>query len=91
MSNNIEALKIQLDNDYEGSIFDEPPSKKERQESRRSFLDGLQKAVENGGEVIVEKANNINLFYFKETGGNMSWSISREDAINHCGYTEIEN
>ena len=86
--NNIEALKMQLDNDYEGSIFDEPPSKKERQESRRSFLDGLQKAVENGGEVIVEKINHINCFYFKETGRNVKWSISREDAINYCGYKE---
>ncbi len=39
----IESLKQDLDSSYEGSIFDDPPSKKEREESRKSFIEGLKK------------------------------------------------
>lgn len=81
----IELFKQQLDNEYEGSIFDAPPSKKEREDSRLSFLDSLKKAVEKGGKVVVEQRGNMEYFSFKEQGGP-SFCISEDDAIQFCGY-----
>ena len=82
----IETLKQDLDGDYEGSICD-MPSENEIRESRDSFINGLKKAVKNGGKVIVEKRGRNSYFYFKETKGP-SWCISENEAVEYCGYCE---
>lgn len=83
----IESFKQQIDNEYEGSFFDDPPSKQEKEESRKSFIEGLKKAVKKGGKVIVEARGGVSYYCFKETNGP-SWCISKNDAIDYCGYND---
>ncbi len=84
---NIEALQMQNENNYEGSMFEAPPTKKEKEDSRAAFVSALKDAVKQGGEVIVNENGSIG-FTFKVTGKNIRYSISKADAIEFCGYAE---
>lgn len=81
----IEDLAIDIESSYEGSLCEEIPTKKEREDSRKFFVDGLKKAVMSGGKVIIEWSCGVELFYFRENNKPTRWSISKSDAIEFCG------
>ena len=63
-------------------ILNDAPTKKEEEESRKDFVKSLKLSVAAGGNVVL----NGSQLEFKVKGKNLSYCISKQDAIEYCGF-----